>query len=188
MINKGFNNKLYISSVVLLCVLTYLLNCCTAIYQCALIFTTIAITTNVVTSIYDKSRALKGLAFSILVSFTLLWKLPYYIDGKLVNDLVFASLSSVMVSMYWLTSILQILRRKYNFAISNALSLAVAALIDGLIMGVFFVINNGFTYERIIDIFKRELFYKSLYGVVASLIIATAFYIFKNDTKLKIGN
>jgi hypothetical protein len=30
MINKGFNNKLYISSIVLLCALTYLLNCFTA--------------------------------------------------------------------------------------------------------------------------------------------------------------
>lgn len=180
MINKGFNNKLYIFSVVLLCVLTYLLNCCTAIYQCALIFTVIAITTNVITSIYDKPKALKGLAFSILVSFTLLW--------KLLNGLVFASFSSVIVSMYWLASIFQILHRKYNFAISNALSLAVAALIDGIIMGVFFAINNGFTYERILDIFKRELFYKGLYGLVASVIIATAFYMFKNNTKLKIGN
>ena len=188
MINKGFNNKLYIFSVVLLCVLTYLLNCCTAIYQCALIFTVIAITTNVITSIYDKPKALKGLAFSILVSFTLLWKLPYYIDGKLLNGLVFASFSSVIVSMYWLASIFQILHRKYNFAISNALSLAVAALIYGIIMGVFFAINNGFTYERILDIFKRELFYKGLYGLVASVIIATAFYMFKNNTKLKIGN
>jgi len=188
MINKGFNNKLYIFSVVLLFVLTYLLNCCTAIYQCALIFTAIAITTNVITSIYDKPKALKGLAFSILVSFTLLWKLPYYIDGKLVNGLVFASFSSVMVSMYWLTSIFQILHRKYNFVISNALSLAVAALIDGVIMGVFFVINKGFTYERIIEVFKKEFFYKGLYGVLASVIIAIVFYIFKNNTKLKIGN
>lgn len=188
MINNGFNNKLYFASIGLLCTFTYLLNYCKAVYQCALIFTAIAITTNLIMSIYGKSKALTGLALSILVSFTLLWKLPYYIDGKLVNGLVFASFSSVMVSMYWSASIFQILRRKYNFAISNALSLAVAALIDGVIMGVFFMINKGFTYERILDIFKKELFYKGLYGVVASVIIAVAFYVFKNNKKLKIGN
>jgi len=188
MIDRMKNNKLYFSSIGLLCSFTYLLNCCTAIYQCALIFTAIAITTNIITSIYGKSKALKGLVLSILVSFALLWKLPYYIDGKLVNGLVFASFSSVMVSMYWLVSIFQMLRRKYNFVISNALSLGVAALIDGLIMGVFFIINNGFTYAKILNIFKRELFYKGLYGLVASVIIAIAFYVFKNNKKIKISN
>lgn len=182
------NNKLYFLSVVSLCIFTYLLNYYTAIYQCALVFTAIAIITNIITFIYGKSKALNGLAFAILVSFALLWKLPYYIDGKLVNGLVVASFSSVMVSMYWLASIFQILRCRYSFIASNAISFAVAVLIDGVIMSVFFVINKGFTYERILNIFKKELLYKGMYGVIASVIIAIVFYIFKNNTKQKISN
>src|SRR5271154_4712519 len=105
MTNKIINSKLYCCSIGLLCALTYLLNFCTAIYQCALVFTIIAITINAITFLYGKSKSLKGLAFAIMISFVLLWKLPYYIDGKIINGLVFASFSSLMTSMYWSASV-----------------------------------------------------------------------------------
>ena len=186
MINKTINNKnkLYFCSVGLLCALTYLLNFCTKISQCALVFTIIAITINAVTFLFGKSKALKGLAFAITISFVLLWKLPYYIDGKIVNGLVFASFSSVMISMYWSASVFQKLGNRFSFVISNALSIAVGAIIDGFVMGLFFIINNNFSYTRVLDIFTREVSYKIIYGLAISAVMLIALNIFKNNKNL----
>ena len=184
MINKIFNNKLYICSIGLLCVLTYLLNYCSAIYQCTAVFTVIAIIINASTSIYGRTKTIKGLAIALIISFALLWKLPYYIDGKIINGLVLASFSSVMISLYWSTSVFQKLTSNFSFVKSNFFSLSVAAIIDGLIMGLFFIVNNNFSYPRVLDIFSRELSYKMMYGLVASAIILTALNIFKNNKKL----
>lgn len=184
MINKIFNNKLYICSIGLLCTLIYLLNFCTKIQQCALVFITIAIITNATTFFFGKSQSLRGLVFANIISFSLLWELPYYIDGQIVNGLVFASFLSLMISMYWSTSVFQKLTSKFSFVKSNALSFSIAAIIDGLIMGLFFIVNNNFSYPKVLDIFSRELSYKMMYGFVASAIIITTLNIFKNYKKL----
>lgn len=171
MINKITLNKLYIASTLLLCILTYLLNYCTAIYGCAPVFTIIAITVNATTVLYGRFKELIGVGFAAIISFALLWKLPYYIDGHLVNGLVVASFSSLMVSLYFSVSAFARFYSRFGFAIANVLSLAIAAIIDGFIMGLFFVINNNFSYARIMDIFNRELSYKMFYGVLASILI-----------------
>jgi hypothetical protein len=131
-----------------------------------------------------KSKSVGGLAFAILVSFTLLWKLPYYIDGKIVNGIVFASFSSLMISMYWSSSLFQKLVTRFKFVVSNAISLILATILDGFIMGVFFALNNNFSYSRVLDIFSRELSYKILYGFVASAIIFVVLKIFKATNNL----
>jgi hypothetical protein len=169
--NRIISNKLYFSSILLLCILTYLLNFCTAIHQCALVFTLIATTSNVVTFLGGKSRSLASLALVVLISFVFLGQLPYYIDGKILNGLVFASLSSLMISASLSIIVFQKLTSKFNFLISNALSCLFAALIDGFIMSLFFIINNNLAYSRVIDIFSRELSYKTLYIFIMFVII-----------------
>ncbi len=173
MINKITLNKLYIASTLLLCILTYLLNYCTTIYGCALVFTIIAIAVNATTVLYGRFKGLIGLSFAAIISFALLWKLPYYIDGSLVNGLVIASFSSLIVSLYFSSSALTRFYSRFGFVITNALSLGIAAIIDGFIMGLFFVINNNFSYARIMDTFNRELSYKMFYGILASFLIFT---------------
>ena len=186
MINKITLNKLYIASTLLLCILTYLLNYCTAIYGCALVFTIIAIAVNATTVLYGRFKGLIGLGFAVVISFALLWKLPYYIDGRLVNGLVVASFSSLMVSLYFSVSAFAKFYSRFGFVIANALSLCIAAIIDGFIMRLFFTINNNFSYARIMDIFNRELSYKILYGLLASAIIFVALRLLKNDAKAKV--
>ena len=173
MIKKITLNKLYIASTLLLCILTYLLNYCTAIYWCALVFTIIVITVNATTVLYGRFKGLIGLSFAAIISFALLWKLPYYIDGSLVNGLVIASFSSLIVSLYFSSSALTRFYSRFGFVITNALSLGIAAIIDGFIMGLFFVINNNFSYARIMDTFNRELSYKMFYGILATFLIFT---------------
>ena len=183
MIDKIITNKLYIASILLLCALTYLLNYCTTIYQCALVFTIIAITVNAKTVPYGRFKGLIGLASAIIVSFALLWKLQYYIDGCLVNGLVVASFSSLITSLYFSVSAFARFYSRFGFVIANALSLAIAAIIDGCVMSLFFVINNNFSYARIMDIFSRELSYKMFYGVLASAIIFAALKLLNNKIK-----
>ena len=173
MINKITLNKLYIASTLLFCILTYLLNYCTTIYGCALVFTIIAIAVNATTVLYGRFKGLIGLSFAAIISFALLWKLPYYIDGSLVNGLVIASFSSLIVSLYFSTSALTRFCSRFGFVIANALSLGIAAIIDGFIMRLFFTINNNFSYARIMDTFNRELSYKMFYGILASFLIFT---------------
>ena len=179
-------NKLYIASILLLCALTYLLNYCTTIYQCALIFTIIAITVNIMAAMAGRFKSLTGLVSAIIINFALLWKIPYYIDGRLVNGLVVASFSSLMVSLYFSVSAFAKFYSRFGFVIANALSLCIAAIIDGFIMRLFFTINNNFSYARIMDIFNRELSYKILYGLLASAIIFVALRLLKNDAKAKV--
>ena len=173
MINKITLNKLYIASTLLLCILTYLLNYCTTIYGCALVFTIIAIAVNATTVLYGRFKGLIGLGFAVVISFALLWKLPYYIDGRLVNGLVIASFSSLITSLYFSVSAFTRFYSRFGFVIANSLSLAIAAIIDGFIMSLFFVINNNFSYARIMDTFNRELSYKMFYGILASFLIFT---------------
>ena len=186
MINKITLNKLYIASTLLLCILTYLLNYCTAIYGCALVFAIIAITVNATTVLYGRFKGLIGLSFAAIISFALLWKLPYYIDGSLVNGLVIASFSSLIISLYFSVSAFARFYSRFGFVIANALSLCIAAIIDGFIMRLFFTINNNFSYARIMDIFNKELSYKILYGLLASAIIFVALRLLKNDAKAKV--
>jgi hypothetical protein len=192
MINKIIRNRLYIGSSFLLCVLTYLLNYCKSISECALVFTIIAITVNVITYIWGKANSLQAVALAITVSFALLMKLPYYIEGHLVNGLVFASLSSLMVSLYCSTLAFQRFHSKFSFVLSNALSLIIAGIIDGILMDLFFAFNNNFGYARILDILVKELSYKAFYGFISSATIFAAFKILNNrnitNNNLKINS
>jgi hypothetical protein len=116
-------------------------------------------------------KSLTGLVSAIIINFALLWKIPYYIDGRLVNGLVVASFSSLIISLYFSVSAFARFYSRFGFVVTNGLALIIAAIIDGFVMGLFFTINNNFTYSRMLDIFSRELAYKTFYGVLGSAII-----------------
>ena len=122
MIDKIMTNKLYIASILLLCALTYLLNYCTTIYQCALVFTIIAITVNIMTAMGGRFKSLTALVSAIIISLALLWKLPYYIDGRLVNGLAVASFSSLIISLYFSVYAFARFYSRFGFVIANAIS------------------------------------------------------------------
>jgi hypothetical protein len=177
---KNLTNKLYGLSIVLLCVLTYLLNYCATIYQCALMFILITFSMNAITAVYGQSRALKGLGCAMIISFSLLWKIPYYIDGKIINGLVLISFISLMISMCCGTTLFHKLYAQSKVVSANLLSCVVATVTDGLIMGLFFMSNNNFSFERVLDIFIKECSYKLSYGLAICAMIAVVLYILKN--------
>lgn len=185
MINKIIGNTLYIFSTLLLCTLTYLLNHCTKITECALVFTMIAITVNTVTVSCGRFKSLIGLGFAIVISFIFLMKLPYYINGRIVNGLVFASFSSLIISLYLSTSAFLKFRNRFSFIVSNFLFLIIASIIDGILMSLFFTLNHNFSYATILDLFKRELSYKILYGFIISVIVFVVLKMFKTSLNLR---
>lgn len=183
------NSILYFLFIGVLCILTFLLNYYTIIYQCALIFTIITIVINISTSIYGKLKTLKGLAFALMVSFCLLWKSFYYIDGKIINGMILVSFISLMISMYWSTTIFSEIQGSFfSFAKSNFISLWIGTIIDEFIMGMFFVMNSNFSYIRFENIFIREVSYKIIYGLIASVIIHIILNILKNNSNTKTNN
>ena len=180
------NNKLYYFIISALCTLSYLLNYCSAIYQCAAVFTAIAVIVNASITVYGRTKTINGLAIALTTSVALLWKLPYHIDGKVINGLVIASFCSVMISIYWSSFIFHKMQGKLSFAKANFISLSVAAIMDGFVMGVFFVINNNFTYTRIAELFAKEVSFKVMYGFIASVLIATTLSALQNNKTFKI--
>jgi hypothetical protein len=86
--------------------------------------------------------------------------------------------------MYWSAYVFQKLGNRFSFVISNALSIAVGAIIDGFVMGLFFIINNNFSYTRVLAIFTREVSYKIIYGLAISAAMLIALNIFKNNKNL----
>jgi hypothetical protein len=182
--------RLYIAGILLLCIQVYLLNYSKSVYQCSLIFVTLASTISGTTAIWGRFKSLMGLGLAIVTSLTLLWKLPYYIDGRLVNGLVVASFSSLIISLYLSTSAFTRFYSRFGFVMANVLSLGVAAIIDGLMMSLFFIMNDNLSYQKIMDIFSRELSCKIIYGLIFSVIIFTAFKILKisNNSNYRFGS
>lgn len=115
---KIIDNKLYIFYTLLISIFTFLLNLnyFASIYKCALVFSTIIIVVNTMTVTFGRFDALKSLAFSIIVSFVYLGKMPYYINNRIVNGLILASFLSLMISNYYSTYMFQKLQKKNQFS------------------------------------------------------------------------
>lgn len=178
-------NKLFSIMMTLLFPHFYLLNSCSEIYQCAVFFTCIVIIVNVNIAIHGRTKTLIGSAFALFVGFMMMRSLPYYIDGKIMNGLVFASFVSVIISLYWSTLIFKKMLNRIGLVRANFISLFLAAIIDGFVMGIFFVINNNFIYTRIAEIFAKEVSFKVMYGVIASMLMAVILNGFRRIENLK---
>ena len=97
-----------------------------------------------------------------------------------MNYLVQASFCSLFISICFSSFVFIKFFNKFDIRKSGILSIIISALTDGFIMQLFFIINNKFSYIRILDIFTRELSYKILYGFIIYEIIFVILSI-KND-------
>lgn len=179
------NNKFLPLLVVSLCTFTYLLNFFNKIYQCSLVFIFMALITNVISELYSKKTAIISLVFSSIASFALLWNFNYYIHGNIINGVVFASLISVLLSVYCSTSVFLHLKSKYSFNNRNFVSLATCAIVDGIVMLGFFI--NKFPLDRVISVFLKEVLFKILYSsAIYGIILFGTYFIKKTYLSKKI--
>ena len=146
--------------------LVYMLNQRTAIYQCAAIFTAILFIIN--------SRLLSGTiasAYKTLIGAMALSIPLYSIVGTAFSvQMTAISLISLLVSGCVSIYITNTLSNKYSFPVSLFIALSVVAMIDGLIMKIYFTAFEVFSLEKIGSIFNRELLFKVCYAMVVSII------------------
>jgi len=161
--------KLYAPLIIMLLLFTYLLNFFNKISQCSLLFIFLALTTNLISEVYGRKKAMLGVILAIVVSFGLTWNVNYYIYGKVINGLIAASLLSVLVSAYCGVHVLSKLKQSYSFHVRNLISLVTYSVVDGVVMAVFFL--KYFPAHRVLNILFWEIAFKSLYSVVAFLFI-----------------
>ena len=147
--------------------LVYLLNQCTAIYQCAAIFTAILFIINTRLLNNTAASAYKILIAAIVISLPL-----YAIVGTAFSSQMTAmSLISLLVSGCTSIYITYTLNNKYSFPTSLLISLITVAMIDGLIMKSYFSAYGIFSVEKVNSIFNKELLFKACYATGISTIM-----------------
>ena len=149
-----------------LVMLISLLNQCTAIYQCACVFTAILLMVNAKMLNTGSKKAYKYIFTGVLLS------LPIYIlSDSLSNGLVLSSLVSLLISSFASIYIGNLVKDSYSLPVALVIALLAAASIDGLLMSVYFATQTNLSFYKVISIFNRELFFKAVYGMASALTI-----------------
>ena len=163
--NKAASFGSIVTSATLVMLIS-LLNQCTAIYQCACVFTAILLMANAKMLHTGSKEAYKCIATSIMLS------LPIYIlSGSLSNGLVLSSLVSLLISSFASIYIGNLVKDSYSLPIALLIALLAAASIDGLLMSVYFATQTNLSFYKVLSIFNRELFFKAVYGMASALTI-----------------
>lgn len=162
------NDVRFIFLTTVLSLSVYMLSFCHKIAQCSLIFLFAMLTSNLITEFYGKKSAIKAIGLSTLLNIVLLWNFEYRLGGVSSHVIILVSLFSVFISASGSIYLL-----KENAGISfykrNFVSLAAAALIDGVIMSAYYL--NIFSINKILSIFISEIMFKSLYISGMSVIL-----------------
>jgi hypothetical protein len=149
-----------------LVILISLLNQCTAIYQCACAFTAILLMVNTKMLNTSSKQAYRYITTRLTMSLPI-----YMLSDSLSSGLVVASLVSLLISSFVSIYIGNLVKDSYSLPIILAISLLVAASIDGLLMSAYFATQTNLSFYKVINIFNRELFFKTVYGMASALTI-----------------
>lgn len=181
---KYRSNLLYLLCIGVLCSFIYCLNICINVSHCAIFFSLIALTINIISTVYGKTKTLMSLAISVIINFYISQNTSYYFSGIIFTKLIFVSLISVIISMYCITLVFQHFNKVFDFSLSNFLSLLVASVIDICIMNVFFIMH-GLKINKIAYIVTQEMYYHTLYALIIYSGISATLYIYKNMATIR---
>lgn len=173
--NKAIDS-IYFLLLSILCTFTYLLNFYNKIYQCSAMFVLMMFALNAMNELYGSKKAFFGMLASLVVSVTLLWNVNYYIHGKVINNIVFASLGSVLITSIIVVPLFSGLKQFTTFFIRNFVTISLAAVLDGILMIGFFI--NKFSLERVFTIFAKEVGYKCLYVTAITAVLMIVRYVY----------
>jgi len=149
-----------------LVMLISLLNQCTAIYQCACVFTAILLMVNAKMLNTSSRRAYKYISTGVLLSLPI-----YMLSGSPSSGLVLGSLVSLLISSFVSIYIGNLVKDSYSLPVVLVIALMAAAIIDGLLISVYFATQTNLSFYKVISIFNRELFFKAVYGMASALTI-----------------
>ncbi|MBX9890512.1 MAG: hypothetical protein K2X94_04545 [Amoebophilaceae bacterium] len=169
--------KLYAFLAVIVFTLTGLLNLSNKLIVCSLIYVSMASIANIMAHWYKKKATL-ALIIGCLVVYTLLcWGMRYTIHKIPIHLMVPGSLAAVLLSVSVGITLFSKLKARYNFHMSNFISLLVASTIDsGIVVGI--VLYGRFSTSKLMAIFFRDLIFKSGYAMLMGLFVfsITSFY------------
>ncbi|CAH2559649.1 Uncharacterised protein family UPF0758 [Cardinium endosymbiont of Oedothorax gibbosus] len=179
--NKNLNNYFY--KLGLLFASTLCMNFTNKLVYCSLIFTFLMLILNCIAKCHGSKKATISIILCTSTSLALLCNKQYYIAGKLIRGLIPASLCAILIASYIGFKLFLKLKARYGFTISNCISLYISALVDHLIMGIFF--TRIFPIHKIWLMIYKETAYTCLFTVVVYLCSVTVLYAKPIYRKLK---
>lgn len=165
------NSKIYAPLVLVMGMLMFLLNYCTKIALCSLVFTLLMFTVNAISKTFGFKRALMIISTYVGINILFLSDYTYAINGQVFAYLVPTSLIAVLLASIASMRILSLFENRIGFAKSTFVALMAAAIIDGIAMSVYFM--NYLPTSKIAFILLKEVSFKCLYALVLATVISS---------------
>ena len=158
------NSKIYAPLLLVVGMLMFLLNYCTKIALCSLVFTLLMFTVNTISKTFGFKRAMQTITAYVGTNILLLNDYTYTINGQIFEYLVPASLLAVLFSAIASTKAVSLLETRIGFLKSSFVGFVTAAVVDGVAMSVYFA--NYLSASKIVSIFLKEASFKVIYAAV----------------------
>lgn len=176
-------HKIYAPLVLVMGVLMFLLNYCTKMYTCALVFTLLMLTVNAISRVFGFKKAFQTVSAYVVINMLLLSDYNYIIGGQVFEYLVPTSLLAVLLASMALIKTTSLMEGRVSGLKKIFLALMASAMIDGMVMFVYFV--NYLSITKVSSIFLSELSFRCLY---AFAVVATAKVILSIISKYRLQN
>jgi len=157
------NYKISAPLVLVMGLLMFLLNYCTTIAACAFVYTLLMLTVNVIFKTFGFKRALQTVSAYVGINLLFLSGYDYSIRGQVFEYLVPTSLLAVLLASVIFMKTVSLLENRIGILKSTFVGLVSAAIIDGIIMLVYF--TNYVSASKFTSIFLKETSFKCLYAL-----------------------
>ena len=163
------NSKIYAPLVLVVGMLMFLLNYCTKIALCSLVFTLLMFTVNAIAKTFGFKRALQTISAYVGINILLLSDYVYSFNGQSFKYLIPASLLAVLFAAIASMKAVSLLENRIGFVKSSFVGFMAAALVDGIAMSVYF--TNYLSVPKIASIFLKEVSFKFVYAVALLAVV-----------------
>ncbi|MCT4697457.1 hypothetical protein NLX65_03830 [Candidatus Cardinium sp. TP] len=170
--NKILQNYFYKVSVLFAAILC--INFTNRIVYCALLFTFLTLILNGIAKYHGSKKATLSIVLCTATTLGLLYNKQYYMAGKPISGLIVASLCAILIASYIGLRLFIKLELRYGFALSNSISLAISALVDHLLMGLFFI--RIWRMHKVWSVVYKETAYTYLFAVCIYLVSVAILY------------
>jgi hypothetical protein len=167
--------------------LCYVLNLCTKIWQCSLVFVSIALLAQGISYFFNVKKAIFQISAAIAGNI-ILHISSSYVLYKNMDALTITSLLSALISIYAMLAIFYRFNSKsINFAhvIYSLPSLFAASAIDSLFISAFFFVEKTIPVNKISFIFFKDIAFKGLYSILACFICYAMFIMLNKKLKIE---
>ncbi len=146
-----------------LCISIFLINATNKLIVCSCFFTLSALTTNAITELYNKKKAIYALALCTFINAVLVW--------HKFNLMLLIYFASLFLSLCCSVAILEKFKSQLSFCVRNLVGIITAVSIDLSILIPPHLFIEQFPLQKVINIFSRSLMYKMSYALIIGFVI-----------------